>query len=120
MITECAMVFPKGIGIVPWMVCGGLDIGIATSEIMKKQDVAVWAHHGAFTCGTDFDTTFGLMHTVEKAAEILVKVMSITDHKKNTIQPDDFRKMNQAFGIEIGEEFLYERKTGLIGEIPED
>ena len=120
MITECAVVFPKGVGIVPWMVCGGLDIGIATSEIMKTKDVAIWAHHGAFACGTDFDTTFGLMHTVEKAAEILVKVMSITDHKKNYIQPEQLRALGRSFGVEIGEEYLYERKTGLIGELPED
>lgn len=120
MATECPVVFPKGIGVLPWMLCGGRDIGAATSEIMKKQDVAIWSQHGAFVCGTDFDITFGLMHTVEKAAEVLIKVMSVTDRKLNTIQPDEFRQLNAPFGIEIGEEFLYERKTGLIGEIPED
>ena len=120
MATECPVVFPKGIGVLPWMLCGGRDIGIATSEIMKKQDVAIWSQHGAFACGTDFDITFGLMHTVEKAAEVLVKVMSITNKKLNTIKPDEFRQLNGPFGIEIGEEFLYERKTGLIGEMPED
>ena len=120
MATECPVVFPKGIGLLPWMLCGGRDIGVATSEIMKKQDVAIWSQHGAFACGTDFDITFGLMHTVEKAAEVLIKVMSVTDHKLNTIQPDEFRELNEPFGIEIGEEFLYERKTGLIGELPEE
>lgn len=120
MATECPVVFPKGIGVLPWMLCGGRDIGVATSEIMKKQDVAIWSQHGAFACGTDFDITFGLMHTVEKAAEVLIKVMSVTDRKLNTIQPDEFRQLNEPFGIEIGEEFLYERKTGLIGELPQD
>ena len=120
MATECPVVFPKGIGVLPWMLCGGRDIGVATSEIMKKQDVAIWSQHGAFACGTDFDITFGLMHTVEKAAEVLIKVMSVTDRKVNTIQPDEFRQLNAPFGIEIGEEFLYERKTGLIGELPQD
>ena len=120
MATECPVVFPKGIGVLPWMLCGGRDIGVATSEIMKKQDVAIWSQHGAFACGTDFDITFGLMHTVEKAAEVLIKVMSVTDRKLNTIQPDEFRQLNEPFGIKIGEEFLYERKTGLIGELPQD
>ena len=120
MATECPVVFPKGIGVLPWMLCGGKDIGVATSEIMKKQDVAIWSQHGAFACGTDFDITFGLMHTVEKAAEVLIKVMSITNKKVNTIQPDEFRQLNEPFGIEIGEEFLYERRTGLIGELPEE
>lgn len=120
MATECPIVFPEGIGVVPWMLCGGKEIGDATAEIMKTQDVAVWAHHGAFCCGHDFDETFGLMHTIEKAAEVLVKVMSITNYKKNTITPDQFRQLNEPFGVHINEKFLYEKKDGEIGQMPEE
>ena len=120
MATECPIVFPEGIGIVPWMLCGGKLIGDATAEIMKTKDVAVWAHHGAFCCGYDFDLTFGLMHTVEKAAEILVKVRSMTDTKVNTITPAQFRELNEPFGVKINEKFLYERHTSKIGELPQD
>ncbi len=77
MATECPVVFPDGIGVVGWMVPGGREIAVATSELMKKYDVAVWAHHGMFCSGEDFDLTFGLMHTVEKSAEILVKMLSM-------------------------------------------
>ncbi|MBE6004118.1 MAG: rhamnulose-1-phosphate aldolase [Lachnospiraceae bacterium] len=120
MATECPVVFPKGIGVIPWLLCGGRLIGEATAEVMKTKDFAVWAHHGAFACGTDFDITFGLMHTVEKAAEVLIKVMAVSNHKLNTITPAQFRELNEPFGIEIDEQFLYERKTNLIGEMPED
>lgn len=116
MATECPVVFPDGIGVVPWMVPGGRDIAVATSEIMKKQDVAIWAHHGMFACGTDFDITFGLMHTVEKAAEVLVKVMSMTDRKRQTIEPEMFRALNGPFGIKVNEDCLYEKKSDRIGE----
>ncbi len=116
MATECPVVFPQGIGVVPWMVPGGRDIAVATSKIMAAQDFAVWAHHGAFACGTDFDITFGLMHTVEKAAEVLVKVRSMTDRKRQTIQPDEFRALNEPFGIHVDERFLYEKKSDIIGE----
>lgn len=116
MATECPVVFPKGIGVVPWMVPGGREIGVETSEIMKTRDVAVWAHHGMFVCGHDFDETFGLMHTVEKSAEILVKVMSMSDRKLNTINPDDFRALQGPFGIELPECYLYDRKGDKIGE----
>ena len=34
------VVFPDGVGVVPWMVPGGRDIAVATSELMKKYDVA--------------------------------------------------------------------------------
>lgn len=116
MATECPVVFPDGIGVVPWMVPGGRDIAVATSEIMKKQDVAIWAHHGMFACGTDFDITFGLMHTVEKAAEVLVKVKSMTDRKRQTIEPDMFRALNEPFGIKVNEDCLYVKKSDVIGE----
>ena len=106
MATECPVVFPRGIGVLPWMVCGGRDIAVATSELMKKYDVAIWAHHGMFCTGEDFDLTFGLFHTVEKAAEILVKVRSMTDKKRQTIQPDEFRALAKDFGLDIDEEFL--------------
>ena len=116
METECPVVFPQGIGVVPWMVPGGKEIGIKTSEIMKEKNVAIWAHHGMFVCGHDFDETFGLMHTVEKSAEILVKVMSMSNTKLNTIKPQDFRDLEKPFNIKLDERFLYEKKSNKIGE----
>lgn len=109
MATECPVVFPDGIGVVPWMVPGGRDIAVATSELMKKYDVAIWAHHGMFCSGEDFDLTFGLMHTVEKSAEILVKVRSMQDYKRQTITPDDFRHLAKDFGVKLPEKFLFEK-----------
>ena len=106
MATECPVVFPDGIGVVPWMVPGGRDIAVATSDLMKKYDVAIWAHHGMFCSGEDFDLTFGLMHTVEKAAEILVKVRSMAPTKRQTIQPDEFRALAKDFGLTLPEKFL--------------
>ncbi len=52
------------------MVPGGADIARATSEQMKTFDAVVWASHGLFVSGADFDSTFGLLHTIEKAADI--------------------------------------------------
>jgi rhamnulose-1-phosphate aldolase len=56
---------------------------------------------------------------VEKAAEILVKVMSISPVKKNTITPDQLRELNEPFGIHINEAFLYEKKDDTIGQLPD-
>ena len=116
METECPVVFPQGIGVVPWMVPGGREIGVKTSEIMKTKNVALWAHHGLFVCGHDFDEAFGLMHTVEKAAEILVKVLSMSDHKLNTIHPKDFKDLEEPFGISLDEKYLYEKPSDKIGD----
>lgn len=109
MATECPVVFPDGIGVVPWMVPGGRDIAVATSELMKKYDVAIWAHHGMFAAGEDFDLTFGLMHTVEKSAEILVKMLSMQPNKLQTITPQNFRDLAKDFRVTLPEKFLYEK-----------
>ena len=109
MSTECPVIFPEGVGVVPWMVPGGRDIAVATSELMKKYNLAIWAHHGMFASGEDFDLTFGLMHTAEKSAEILVKMLSMQPNKRQTITPDDFRHLAKDFGVTLPEEFLYEK-----------
>ncbi len=109
MATECPVVFPQGVGIVDWMVPGGRNIAIETSKLMKKYDVAIWAHHGTFCSGPNFDITFGLMDTVEKSAEILVKVLAMSPTKLQTIQPNDFRKLAKDFNVELSEEFLFDK-----------
>ena len=110
MATECPVVFPDGIGVVPWMVPGGRNIAVATSKLMEKYDAAIWAHHGLFATGEDFDLTFGLAHTIEKSAEILVKLLSIRTDKLQTIEPDQFRALAVDFGVTLPERFLWDKK----------
>ncbi|GKX65778.1 rhamnulose-1-phosphate aldolase [Inconstantimicrobium mannanitabidum] len=105
MATECPVVFPSGIGVVPWMVPGGAAIAEATGKLMGDHDVVIWAHHGMFCSGETLDLTFGLMDTVEKSAEILVKVLSMGG-KKQTITSQNFRDLAKDFNVSISEEYL--------------
>ena len=107
MMTECPVIFPEGVGVVEWMVPGGKDIAIATSRLMEQYRAVVWAHHGMFCCGTDFDTTFGLMHTIEKSAEIWIKVHSVRTDKLQTISVEGFRQLAKEFHVELKESALY-------------
>ncbi len=109
MATECPVVFPDGIGVVHWMVPGGRDIAVETAKLMEKYDVAIWAHHGMFCSGEDFDITFGLMHTVEKSADILVKVLSMRPNKLQTITAGNFRDLAVDFKLTLPERFLFEK-----------
>lgn len=112
MATENPVIFPEGIGVVPWMVPGGAEIAEATSKLMKKYNLVIWAHHGMFCCGKDFDEAFGFMDTAEKAAEICVKVRSMggirtnDDGSKQTIHDPGFRQLAKDFHINLNEDFL--------------
>lgn len=110
MATECPVVFPEGIGVVEWMVPGGRDIAVESSRLMESYNAVLWAHHGTFASGADFDSCFGLMHTIEKSAEILVKVLSMSPCKRQTISPKNFRDLAVAFKVELPERFLYEKE----------
>ena len=105
--TECPVVFPEGVGVCPWMVPGGADIVMATSELMKTYQAAIWTQHGLFASGPDFDITFGLAHTIEKSAEIYVKVLSMGGGIiRQTITDDDLRAIARDFGVTLNEKFL--------------
>lgn len=105
--TECPVVFPNGVGVVEWMVPGGSEIAVATSEVMKYYDAAVWAHHGLFCSGPDFDITIGLMHTIEKSAEIWCIAMSASGGKiMQTIEDFQLKAIADEFGVELNAAFL--------------
>ena len=74
-----------------------------------RYDLAIWAHHGMFAAGEDFDLTFGLMHTAEKSAEILVKMLSMRPDKLQTITVQNFKDLARDFKVTLPEEFLFEK-----------
>ena len=105
MATEDPVIFPEGLGIVPWMVPGGKEIADASVRLLEKYRAIVWAHHGLFVCGDDFDEAFGLMDTVEKASEICVKVLSMGS-KRQTIPKEGFLQLAKDFKIDLNTAFL--------------
>ena len=104
-MTECAVVFPEGIGVLPWMVCGGAQIAKATSELMKQYNVAVWAFHGTFCSGESFDRAFGLMHTAEKSAGIYLQILSAGGHRQS-MTVENWVDIAALFNLSLPERFL--------------
>ncbi|MCD7776178.1 MAG: rhamnulose-1-phosphate aldolase, partial [Firmicutes bacterium] len=84
MCTECIVVFPEGVGVLPWMLCGTNEIGAATSVKMKEFRTVIWGMHGIYCAGKTLDETFGLVETVEKAAEIYM--LTLPAPRINTIK----------------------------------
>lgn len=104
MCTECIVVFPDGVGVLPWMLCGTNEIGEATAEKMKEFRLVIWAMHGIYGAGKNLDEAFGLIETVEKAAQIYM----LTSHlpRINTIKDKDMKILAEAFGVEYRKDFL--------------
>ena len=107
-MTECIIAFPNGVGVLPWMVPGGAEIAMATSELMKTYDAVIWAQHGLFCSGPDFDSAFGLMHTIEKASDIYVRARLLNGGGEfaNTISDEGLRAIARNLGLGVNEDFL--------------
>ena len=104
MCTECIVVFPDGVGVLPWMLCGTNEIGEATAEKMKEFRLVVWGMHGIYGAGKTMDETFGLIETVEKAAQIYM----LTAHlpRVNTIKDEDMVTLAEFFKVKYRKDFL--------------
>lgn len=64
-------------------------------------------NHGLFCSGTDFDITFGLMHTIEKAAQIWILAQSAGQGKfLQTIKDEELRAIAAEFGVQLNAEYL--------------
>ncbi|MBW2660068.1 MAG: rhamnulose-1-phosphate aldolase [Deltaproteobacteria bacterium] len=98
MMSECLILFPDGIGVLPWMVPGQLEIGQETAKLMEEHHLVLWAHHGIFGAGQNMDQVFGLIETAEKAAEMLLKVMA-AGGKKQAISGDQLKALANAFNV---------------------
>lgn len=100
-ISECAMVFPRGIGVIDWMVPGSRELAVASAEALEIHDAVVWPHHGIFCAGDTFARAYGLLSTIEKASEVAVKVRSMTTTPLNRISKEDICKINEAYALGI-------------------
>ena len=104
MCTECIVVFPDGVNVLPWMLCGTNEIGVATAEKMATARLVVWAQHGIYGAGKDLDETFGLIETAEKAAEIYLKIAHLP--LVNTITDEQMHRLEARFGVKGRDGYL--------------
>ncbi|MBC1937587.1 rhamnulose-1-phosphate aldolase [Listeria grandensis] len=98
MCTECIVVFPEGVGILPWMVPGTDAIGMATAAKMREFRLVIWPHHGIFGAGSTMDEVFGLIETAEKAAEVYTLVQA-QGGAQQTITDQQLQDLADAFGV---------------------
>ena len=108
-MPECAMIFPAGVGVVPWMVPGTQEIAAITMEKVEEFDLVLWAQHGVFAVGESPDACFGLVETAEKAAAILLKALACVPERRQVASARDLRDMARVFRLPLKDRFLFEK-----------
>ena len=71
---------------------------------MRDARLVVWAQHGIYAAGSSLDDAFGLIETVEKAAEIYLKIAHLP--RLNTITDAQMHELEARFGVKAREGFL--------------
>ena len=104
MQTESIVVFPEGVGVLPWMVCGTNDIGVETAKKLESCRICIWTTHGIYGTGKDLDEAFGLVETVEKAAQLYM--LTAGQNRKNEIKDNELRDLAAVFGFKYREDYL--------------
>lgn len=105
MCTECLVVFPEGIKVLPWLVPGSNEIGEATAKAMKDFRLVLWSFHGVYGAGRTIDETFGLIETAEKAAEVYTYVQA-QGGMKQMITDENFKALAKQFGVTPNKDFF--------------
>ncbi|MDT2702970.1 rhamnulose-1-phosphate aldolase [Enterococcus dongliensis] len=96
--SECVLVFPDGVGLLPWMVCGDGAIGEETAKKMRNHRIVIWPYHGMFASGNDFDEVVGLIETIEKNAHVFMETRNAVNEG---ITHEQVRELAEAFKVEI-------------------
>lgn len=95
-ISEAAMVFPEGVGVLPWMPPGSKVLAGETSQKIREYNAVVWANHGLITTGKDLRDVYSLTETIEKAAKIWLMYSGRT--AVNTLSDKQLEELAQLGG----------------------
>ena len=63
----------------------------------------MWAMHGIYGSGKSLDEAFGLIETVEKAAQVYMLTARLP--RLNTIRDEELKTLADAFGVSTGRTF---------------
>jgi rhamnulose-1-phosphate aldolase len=70
MHPETIIFIPKGIGFVPYLLPGSIQIAEATIEKLKKHDLVLWEKHGVFSISKTLSDAFDQIDIACKSAKI--------------------------------------------------
>ena len=86
------------------MALWALVLFVSTAKKMEEYRLVVWGLHGIYGAGRDMDETFGLIETVENAAELYMLIAHLPHI--NTIRDEELKDVADAFSLEYRKDFL--------------
>lgn len=107
-MTEVVMLTPQGVGVLPWMLPGSRELAEQSAQKVAEHAAVVWSQHGLLATGADFDETFGLAHTIEKAASIYLKARAANGGvaPEHLVTPAQLRAVCDNLGEGFNEDIL--------------
>lgn len=107
-MTESIIMFPQGIAAVEWMVPGSTELARKTRELMSEFHVCVWAHHGVMVRAKSLDEAFGVVETLEKAADVYLTARGASggNEPNHLVTDEQLQAICKRYGIEANESFL--------------
>lgn len=99
MIPETKAFCPRGLGMVPYLMPGGVELAEATIRTIDEDyDVVIWEKHGVFAIDTDIMSAFDQIDVLNKAAQIYIagKNMGFEPEGMSEAQMKD---LSETFGL---------------------
>lgn len=99
MHPETMIFVPKGVGFVPFLLPGSVDIAVETIKSLQNHDVALWEKHGVVAIGKSVADTFDVIDILAKSARIffMCRSANIVPDSFNDAQLEELRKLAENF-----------------------
>ena len=99
MIPETRAFCPRGLGMVPYMLPGSMELAEATIRTLDEgYDVVMWEKHGVFAVGENIMEAFDMVDTLVKSAQIYLqsRAMGFAPEGMTDAQ---MRQLAETFGL---------------------
>lgn len=73
---EISILFPEGIGLLPYIKTGTENLAVVTCKKFSKHKIVLWKKHGCVSLGKDMIDAFDKIDMISKTARILLMCLS--------------------------------------------
>lgn len=99
MIPETKAFCPRGLGMIPYLMPGGMELAEATIKAIDDDyDVVMWEKHGVFAVDTDIMSAFDQVDVLNKAAQIYIASKNM-GFEPEGMSEQQMKELTDTFGL---------------------